>query len=132
MMPEEMLTAFRAFAPEFSETSDEMIQARIDFVCDFISKKKFGRFYDNALLCLVAHYLTLQQTVADEGAASATLTAGAVVTEKEGDLERRYADGSGGAASSTDPDVLYKKTAYGLMFLQLRAMVIVPALTRMG
>lgn len=122
---------FRQIAPEFAEATDEEIALQIKFTTDFLSEKRFGKFYTKALLYLAAHFMKLQSIIAEEGGTSAALTAGAVTSEKEGDLERRYADRNQGDGEKSF-ETLLKKTSYGLMFLQIRAMCIVPVLTRMG
>lgn len=130
-MMEPDFALFRQIAPEFAEITDEEIALQIAFATDFLSEKRFGKFYAKALLYLAAHFMKLQSIVADEGGAGAALTAGAVVAEKEGDLERRYADCNQRDGEKSF-EALLKKTSYGLMFLQLRSMCIVPVLTRMG
>lgn len=126
------LEMFRKIAPEFAQISDEEVQGMLDLVGDILSKKRFGKMYDRAVALLAAHQFTLQTLIAnDENAGAATsLTSGALVSEREGDLQRSY----GGMASSSgdDMDSLLKKTVYGLQFLTLRSMCIVPVMTRMG
>lgn len=126
------LEMFRKIAPEFAQISDEEVQGMLDLVGDILSKKRFGKMYDRAVALLAAHQFTLQTLITnDENAGAATsLTSGALVSEREGDLQRSY----GGMASSSgdDMDSLLKKTVYGLQFLTLRSMCIVPVMTRMG
>lgn len=128
-MTEQELALFRQIAPEFAASTNEEISLQVDFARDFVSEKRFGRFYTKALMYLSAHFLKLQSLAAEEGGACAALTSGSVVMEKEGDLERRYNDR---VKDGDDLDALLKKTVYGLMFRQIRSMCIVPALTRMG
>lgn len=127
------LEMFRKIAPEFQQISDDEVQGMLDLVGDILSKKRFGKMYDRAVALLAAHQFTLQTMIAsDENAGAATsLTSGALVSEREGDLQRSYG-GMASASSGDDMDYLLKKTVYGLQFLTLRSMCIVPVMTRMG
>lgn len=127
------LEMFRKIAPEFAQISDEEVQGMLDLVGDILSKKRFGKMYDRAVALLAAHQFTLQTLIAsDENAGAATsLTSGALVSEREGDLQRSYG-GMSSSSSGDDMDSLLKKTVYGLQFLTLRSMCIVPVMTRMG
>ena len=126
------LEIFRKIAPEFQQISDDEVQGMLDLVGDILSKKRFGKMYDRAVALLAAHQFTLQTLIAnDENAGAATsLTSGALVSEREGDLQRSYGGTSAGSGGS-DMDSLLKKTVYGLQFLALRSMCIVPVMTRM-
>lgn len=127
------LEMFRKIAPEFQQISDDEVQGMLDLVGDILSKKQFGKMYDRAVALLAAHQFTLQTLIAnDENAGAATLlTSGALVSEREGDLQRSYG-GMASSSSGDDMDSLLKKTVYGLQFLTLRSMCIVPVMTRMG
>lgn len=127
------LEIFRKIAPEFQQISDDEVQGMLDLVGDILSKKRFGKMYDRAVALLASHQFTLQTMIAsDENAGAATsLTSGALVSEREGDLQRSYG-GMASASSGDDMDSLLKKTVYGLQFLTLRSMCIVPVMTRMG
>lgn len=132
-MNDEILNLFRTLAPEFDAETypDAVIESRIEIYKDFCSQKRFGRFYARAVALLIAHFLTLEKTVAEDGAASGFITGGGLTGEKEGDLQRNF--GAVTSSSSSDnPDALYDKTVYGKMFLQIRAMCIVPATVRIG
>lgn len=127
------LEMFRKIAPEFQQISDDEVQGMLDLVGDILSKKRFGKMYDRAVALLAAHQFTLQTLIANDENAGATtlLTSGALVSEREGDLQRSYG-GMASSSSGDDMDSLLKKTVYGLQFLTLRSMCIVPVMTRMG
>lgn len=127
------LEIFRKIAPEFKRIPDDEVQGMLDLAGDILSKKRFGKMYDRAVALLAAHQFTLQTMIAnDENAGAATsLTSGALVSEREGDLQRSYG-GMASSSSGDDMDSLLKKTVYGLQFLALRSMCVVPVMTRMG
>ncbi len=124
----EIIAIFRTIAPEFAEVEDAAVLLQIEFCKDFVSESKFGKFYGKAIAYYAAHMMKIYNVAEENGSESGMLTAGGVVMEKEGDLQRQYAQ----AESSQSIDDMMKKTMYGKMFLQIRSMCIVPALTRMG
>ncbi len=133
---EEILTAFRLFAPEYQSKTDEFILARIELYKDFCSKKFFGLYYERAIALLIAHFLTLESLVENSnegisGAAGGFITGAGIKSEKEGDLAREYGDVEI-SSSADNPDALFDKTLYGKQFLQLRSMCIIPATIRKG
>ena len=126
----DFLTVFRTMIPEYKGKTDEEILAMLEIVKPQISKKRMGSLYDQAACYLVAHYFAWQSIVADGGASSGAAVAGPIISEKEGDLARSYADNSskdGGSRTDT-----LDKTAYGQEYRRLLKMRIFPALTRRG
>lgn len=125
-----ILTVFRTIAPEFTAdiVSDAAAETEFSMVADFVSESRFGPFYAKAVALYAAHLLKLNEIAEDEGAASGAITAAGIVMEKEGDLQRQY----GSSTSTSTADEFLRKTLYGTLFLQLRSMCIVPAVTRMG
>lgn len=124
------LEVFRLVAPEFSAVNDATVNNAITFVSDEISESKFGSQYNKALAYLAAHFLAWQAVIANTGSTSGAAVGGRIISEKEGDLSRSYAD-NGSQISTTYTDNL-ERTAYGLEFLRIRKKRIVPILTRMG
>ena len=117
------LEVFRLVAPEFAEITDEVVLANIELYSDLVSQRNFGRYYERAVALLSAHYMALANIAAVDGSSGSSITAGAVVREKEGDLERQY----GESANSND---LLAKTLYGKQYLDLRKMCIIPVTVR--
>lgn len=126
MTNDELVLLFRTIAPEFSAITDSQVLANIDLYKDFVSERVFGKLYYKALCYFTAHMMTMQNIIADEGADSTYLTGGNITSEKEGDLQRSYAN----VSSNSSVDDLLNKTFYGKMFLQLRSMCRIPAMTR--
>ena len=122
-----ILSTFRLVASEFNDVDDEKVNSMIELQGVRISQKAFGDKYDLAVAYLTAHAFKLDEMLKGGGASSGRLTSGTVVSEKEGSISvgytpptlSRYNDGS-----------LYSKTAYGLLFLELRSQCIIPLMTR--
>lgn len=126
------IESLRALAPGLSSVPDDTVQMMLDMAADMLSRRQFGRNFDRACLLLAAHYLTLWNRIGQEegGAGSAALVSGAVVMEKEGDLQRQY--GSAGAEAFSASEIVLKKTLYGQMFLALQKRCVIPVVMRQG
>lgn len=122
-----ILSTFRLVASEFIDVDDKIVNSMIELQRVRISQKAFGDKYDLAVAYLTAHAFKLDEMLKGGGASSGGLVSGAITSEKEGGISvgytsptlSRYNDGS-----------MYSKTAYGLLFLELRSQCIVPLMTR--
>ena len=132
----ELIAVFRLTIPAMADVTDAELTSDIEIYRDYVSEKRFGKLFPKALAYFIAHMRTLNDmianAVADGGVADANVATGALIREKEGDLERAYADPSASGSGDTESEALLKKTLYGQLFLQLRAMVIVPVTIRQG
>jgi len=133
---EQLIEVFRLTIPAMAEVTDEELTSDIEIYRDYVSEKRFGKLFPKALAYFIAHMRTLNDMIANAvaggGVADGNVATGALISEKEGDLERSYADPSASGSGDTESEALLKKTLYGQMFLQLRAMVIVPVTIRRG
>lgn len=124
------LETFRFVAGEFAALPDNTVTAAIEFVSNEISESKYGSDYTKALAYLAAHFMAWQAVVS-AGSTTGAATGGRIVSEKEGDLARSYADNGSNQSSGSFTDN-YERTAYGLEFLRLRRKHILPVMTRFG
>lgn len=122
-----ILSTFRLVASEFNDVDDESITSMIELQGVRVSTKAFGDKYDLAVAYLTAHAFKLDEMLKGGGASSGGLTSGTVVSEKEGSISVGYASPT---LSRYNDGSLYSKTAYGLLFLELRSQCIVPLMTR--
>ncbi len=134
---EKLIEVFRLTIPAMADVSDAELASDIEVYGYYVSEKRFGRLFPKALAYFIAHMRTLNTMIAsavDSGsnAGDAVLNAGALTSEREGDLARGYSAGSGSSGSASDSDDILRKTLYGKLFLQLRDMVIVGATIRVG
>lgn len=130
---DDLIKTFRLTIPAMADVTDEELTSDIEVYRDYVSEKRFGKLFPKALSYFIAHMRTLNTMIADavDGGGNAGdehLTAGALTSEREGDLSRGYGSNSNGDTSNSDE--LLKKTLYGQLFLQLRSMVIVPVTVR--
>lgn len=134
----ELIRVFRLTIPAMpaSVVSDAELESDIVIYREYVSQKRFGKLFPKALSYFIAHMRTLNAMIeaasADGGmgAGDPVFTAGALTSEKEGDLARNYSNSSASSTNNSDSDDLLKKTLYGKMFLQLRDMVIVSVTMR--
>ena len=122
-----ILSTFRLVASEFNDVDDESVASMIELQGVRVSPKAFGDKYDLAVAYLTAHAFKLDEMLKGGGASSGGLTSGTVVSEKEGSISVGYASPT---LSRYNDGSLYSKTAYGLLFLDLRSQCIVPLMTR--
>jgi hypothetical protein len=133
---QELIAVFRLTVPAMADVTDAELTSDIEIYRDYVSEKRFGKLFPKALAYFIAHMRTLNDMIANAvaggGVADANVMTGALIREKEGDLERAYADLSSSGSGDTESEAILKKTVYGQLFLQLRAMVIVPVTIRQG
>ena len=122
-----ILSTFRLVASEFGDVDDEKANSMIELQGVRISQKAFGDKYNLAVAYLTAHAFKVDEMLKGGGASSGGLVSGAVVSEKEGSISVGYASP---LLSRYNDGSLYSKTAYGLLFLELRSQCIVPVMTR--
>ena len=117
------LETFRTIAPEFKEMKDDEIAKWIKLAEPFVSKKKFGKLYEQAVAYLAAHKLkmggfgdTSNGTVGDSLRFSSVSEGGSSVS---------FAT----PTSLMDNDAEYTLTTYGVAFLNIRRSKIVSIVT---
>ena len=122
-----ILSTFRLVASEFNDVDDEKVNSMVELQGVRVSPKAFGDKYDLAVAYLTAHAFKLDEMLKGGSASSGGLVSGAITTEKEGSISVGYAPP---LLSRYNDGSLYAKTAYGLLFLELRSQCIVPVMTR--
>lgn len=127
------LETFRLLAPDLADAKDDLVLAYRKLAEPMISESKFGDLYQQALVYLTAHRMAYQNLIAEGGSSSGAVIAGNVISEKEGDLQRSYGSAGGGTSGNgSNYTDYYDKTAYGILFKQMRDMRILAAATRFG
>ena len=120
----EALEIFRMVAQELEEIKDDEVRKWIELVKPIVSEKRFGKMYNQALALLAAHRLKM--------AGKGDNTTGKiddmmrVNSYSEGDISVGYSVSQNVNASV---DAEYALTAYGLQYLSIRRLVIVPIIS---
>ena len=124
-----VLQIIRLVASEFSEISDEIVSAWIRLTAPFISKKRFGNLYYQALALLTAHRMKMANVCLD-GVEDPMQDIGSIGV---GNLMRvgQYSEGETsigfntniGQFTETNADLAL--TQYGIQYLSIRRMRIV-------
>ncbi len=118
-----VIETFRMIAPEFKEMKDEDVSKWIKLAEPYVSKKKFGDLYEQALAYLTAHKLkmsghgdTSHGTVGDSLRFSSVSEGGSSVSFSS-------------PAAITENDAEFSLTIYGMSFLKIRKSKIVSIVT---
>ena len=124
----EIIDIIKLVAPEFEEVSDEDICAWVHLCEPFVDKKVFGVFYTQAVAYLACHKMKLagagSEASGGVGAALGAVGSGYGITSiSAGQSSISFA---AGIASSAEQDAEFMRTQYGLQFVQLRKLVVVP------
>ncbi|MBE6725087.1 MAG: DUF4054 domain-containing protein [Ruminococcaceae bacterium] len=119
------LEIIRVVGTEFKDISDEVLEQWIEIVKPMVSKKQFGNLYEQGLAFLVCHKLKMagegNNPLGDEFN-TASLGFG-VSSVSEGGSSISF---SASQSSNLANDAELALTAYGLQYLSIRRMVIVP------
>ena len=110
---------------EFDSVSEAEIGQWEEFVDPMVSKKQFGKLYNQAKALLICHNLAMagagnNSALGALGKAGIGLLASSV---SDGGSSISFANGNG---DITQADGEYGLTAYGVRFLQLRRLAIIP------
>lgn len=115
------LQIFRLVATEFDTLSDDTIVNWLDLTTPFISKKIFGKFYEQALAYLAAHRLKMSgYGDSTLGTVGDTLRVGSY---SEGETSIGFTVNQ---ATNLLVDADLALTPYGLNYLSIRRLVIIP------
>lgn len=114
----------RLTAGEFKDVSDDTLGKWLEIVRPMVSKKQFGKLYEQALAYLVCHKLKMagfgENPLGEVGVIGIGFAVGSV---SEGGSSVSF---GANQASNLAADAELGLTAYGVQYLQLRRSVIVP------
>jgi hypothetical protein len=118
---EQAVRIFRLVATEFENLNDETVEAWLDLTAPLISKKVFGKLYDQALALLTAHRLKMAgYGDSTYGTVGDTLRIGSYT---EGETSISFTVNQG---TNLLVDAELALTPYGLEYLSLRRLVVIP------
>lgn len=116
-----VIEIFRLVATEFQDLDDEKVNAWVELTAPLISKKVFGKLYDQALALLTAHRLKMAgYGDSTYGTVGDTLRIGSY---SEGETSVSFTVNQG---TNLLVDAELSLTQYGLEFLTLRRLVVIP------
>lgn len=121
---EKVISYIRLIGTEFNSIADEKLNLWIEMLRPMVSRKQFGNLYEQALAYLVCHKLKMAgngaSPLGDLGAIGIGFAVGSV---SEGGSSISF---GANQSSNLATDAELGLTAYGVQFLQIRRMVIVP------
>lgn len=116
-----VIEIFRLVATEFKDLDDEKVMAWSELTAPLISKKVFGKLYDQALALLTAHRLKMSgYGDSTYGTVGDTLRIGSY---SEGETSVSFTVNQG---TNLLVDAELALTPYGLEYLSLRRLVVIP------
>lgn len=119
-----VIDMIRLIAPEFNNVFDSDIEQWIEFASPFVSKKQFGKLYNQALALFVCHKMKVANLGVDENGGGMGTFADAVRFTSYSEGSRSVSFNNGGFKGNADDEL--RLTPYGLQFIALRRMVVVP------
>lgn len=122
-----ILDVFRIVAAEFASVADNTVLQWIDLTAPMVSRKLFGVLYEQAVALLAAHRMKIAGCGEDQTAVEGGLQLGIgdtlrVSSYSEGETSISF----NSTSVSTLADSELTLTAYGVQYLSLRRMVIMP------
>ena len=109
---------------EFDTMSEDDMRFWIDFVKPMVSKKQFKDLYFQAIVLLICHKLKMagegENSLGELGKIGNSFVASSV---SDGGSSISFA---GGGSGNLQTDAEYSLTVYGLQYLQIRKMCVVP------
>lgn len=118
------LKVFRLVAAEFAEVDDETVNAWLDLTAPLVSRKRFGKLYEQALALLTAHRMKMAAVGSDESAGGAfDDIGGAGAAFKIGSYTsggESVSFNSAALTSQLSADAEYTQTMYGVQYVSLR------------
>ena len=130
----EAFQIIRATMKEFSELPDEEVQVYISLAEPLVSKKKFGKLYEQAVAYVAAHKMKMNGmgTALAGGIQIGDMAGYSSISISEGEASLSFASSQGNSSGSISADVEYGLTTYGKQFLQLRKNCIIPIVSAGG
>lgn len=123
------LNVFRLVASEFDGVDSDTVCLWFDLTAPLISRKLFGKLYDQALALLTAHRMKLSgkyEDAAEEGGEGMQIGSIAdtlrVASYSEGSTSVSFNN----SVSTLEKDADLALTTYGTQYLSLRRLVIIP------
>ena len=122
-----ILGIFRILAAEFALVEDNTVLQWIDLTAPMVSRKLFGPLYEQAVAILTAHRMKIAGCGEEQSSEDGGLQLGIgdtlrVSSYSEGETSISF----NSSAASTLSDSELTLTAYGMQYLSLRRMVIMP------
>lgn len=120
----EAIEIIRLIGKEFSDIEDTDLEGWVELVRPMVSRKQFGKLYQQAIAYLVCHKLKMaghgENPLGDLGAIGTGFSIGSV---SEGGSSISF---GANQSSNLAVDAELGLTAYGVQYLQIRRSVIVP------
>ena len=121
---DKVIPYIRLIGEEFNSIADDTLKLWVEMLRPMVSRKQFGNLYEQALAYLICHKLKMAGNGANPLGDLGTIGIGfAVGSVSEGGSSISF---GANQSSNLATDAELGLTSYGVQFLQIRRMVIVP------
>lgn len=118
-------TIIRETMEEFKDVPEDRVKMFISLSEPMISRKRFGKLYDQALACLAAHRMKVLGGLGKKSIAGTVGDTYGIASVTEGKTSVTFSASQQGENLSRE-DGEYSLTTYGSMYLTLRSRVTIP------
>lgn len=119
-----VIAVLRVIAPEYAAQEEDTLRIWIELVEPYVSEKKFGSLYYQALAYLAAHKMALNTPIKEEEETTSIKNTMHVASYTEGSTSISFNNPAASGTAGADAEFLL--TAYGTQFLSIRKQCIVP------
>lgn len=125
------LEIIRIVATEFSAVDKDTIQTWIDLTAPLVSRKRFGKVYEQALALLTAHRMKIAEVGSDKSTSDSELDelGGLGIGLKVASYSiggESISFNNSALTTTLSPDAELTQTVYGIQFITLRNLNIIP------
>lgn len=129
--PHPAVKVFRVLAAEFSAVDDGTVSSWLELTEPLVSKKRFGKLYDQALSLLAAHRMKVSgafdEAAGEEGGVLGSVAGSLrVASYSEGETSISFRNSTSAVSEESSELSL---TAYGTQYMTLMRRVIVPIMS---
>lgn len=121
------LEIIRLVGSEFEDIDDDELGQWVEIARPFVSKEKFGKFYEQALAFMVCHMMKMgglgEDTLGEYGKMGAASGMAGISSISDGGSSISF---SWPGQTAITADAVYAQTTYGRQYLALLRLVIVP------
>lgn len=121
------LEIFRLIAVEFSAVGDETVRKWLELTAPLVSRRQFGKLYEQAVALLAAHRMKVSGAEGGQESGGGGMQLGIgetlrISSYSEGSTSVSFNNAASGLSSDSDLSL----TSYGVQYLALRRMCVIP------
>lgn len=115
------LELYRVLVPDHAVVLDGVIEAYLQLAAQRHTADRWGDAYVTAMIWYAAHLVETTPGSGAPGAPTSGQVQGPLISQKDGDLSRTYAEPASASAGATGDDAWLLLTTYGQRYLEIRS-----------